>query len=171
MKSHLKINDLERELQSLPQPYVVMAVGVPGSGKTTILSELAQKLHISRICPDEIRKELTGSEADQSVNQQAWDIAYDRIRRLLVGGKPVVVDATHAEAWRRPSTIEKYRSYGATSVVAIVISTPLEIAKRRNSLRERVVPEQWIDSMHKELESEPPTTEEGFDKVIAAETA
>ena len=143
-----------------------MSVGIPGSGKTTVLKALSKKASILRISPDEIREEISGSAEDQSVNHEAWEIAYSRVKEALQANKSIVVDATHTEAYRRPGNIKMYRSYGAESVVAVVFDTPLEIAKKRNANRERVVPEHVLVRMHDSLRNEPPTTEEGFDKVI-----
>lgn len=160
------MTNLEQQLQTLSEPYVAMGVGIPGSGKTTVLSEVAEHLDISRISPDEIREELTGSEASQSVNAEAWDEAYLRVQTALELGHSAIVDATHAEAFRRPQTVEMYRSFGAATVVAVVFDTPLDIAKQRNAERERVVPEHALDRMHAALTREPVSTDEGFDEVI-----
>lgn len=160
------MNTLEQQLQTLPEPYVVMGVGIPGSGKTTVLCEVAEHLDITRISPDEIRKELTGSEASQSVNREAWDEAYKRMQTTLELGHSAIIDATHAEAFRRPQTVDMYRSFGAAAVVAVIFDTPLEIAKERNLGRERVVPEYALDKMHAALTREPVSVDEGFNEVI-----
>ena len=164
------MNTLEQQLQTLPEPYVVMGVGIPGSGKTTALCEVAEHLDITRISPDEIREELTGNQASQSVDAEAWNEAYRRVQTTLELGHSAIVDATHAEAFRRPQTVEMYRSFGAVAVVAVVFDTPLEVAKERNATRERVVPEYILDEMHAVLTGEPVTTEEGFDKVIVVKS-
>lgn len=160
------IDTVERQLQTLPEPYVVMGVGIPGSGKTTFLSEVAEHLDITRISPDEIREELTGSQANQSVNTEAWDETYRRVQATLELGRSAIVDATHTEAFRRPQTVEMYRSFGAVAVVAVVFDTPLEVAKERNKNRERVVPDYALERMDKALRAEPVTTDEGFNEVI-----
>lgn len=160
------MNTLEQQLQILPEPFVVMGVGIPGSGKTTVLSEVAEHLNIIRISPDEIREELTGSQANQSVNAEAWNETYARVQATLELGRSAIVDATHAEAFRRPQAVEMYRSFGAAAVVATFFDTPLDIAKQRNAGRQRVVPDYALERMHQALTAEPATTEEGFDKVI-----
>lgn len=164
------MNTLEQQLQILPEPFVVMGVGIPGSGKTTVLSEVAEHLDIIRISPDEIREELTGNQANQSVNAEAWNQAYARVRATLELGRSAIVDATHTEAFRRPQAVEMYRSFGAMAVVAVVFDTPLEVAKERNGARERVVPDFVLERMHAALTSEPVHENEGFDEVIIVQT-
>lgn len=160
------MNTLEQQLQTFPEPYVVMGVGIPGSGKTTVLREVAEHLEITRISPDEIREELTGDQASQSVNAKAWEETYRRVQATLELGRSAIVDATHTEAFRRSGTVETYRSFGAAAVVAVVFDTSLEVAKERNANRERVVPEYALDRMHAALTREPAKVSEGFDEVI-----
>lgn len=157
---------LKNQLGDLSAPYVVMAVGIPGSGKTTTLKDVAAQLDIVYISPDEIRKKLTGSMADQSANNTVWDEAYRQAKLALAQNRSVIMDATHAEAWRRPEAIAQYRRSGAMTVIAVVFDTPLQTAKERNLERERVVPEHVLERMHKNLSKEPAAPSEGFDKVI-----
>jgi predicted kinase len=164
------MDTLERQLQALPEPYLVMGVGIPGSGKTTILAEVAAFLDITRVSPDEIREELTGNQATQLVNAEAWDETYRRVQAALELGHSAIVDATHAEASRRQQATEMYRSFGARTVVAAIFDIPLDTAKRRNATRERVVPEHVLYRMHAALTREPVREEEGFDKIIVVDT-
>lgn len=143
--------NLEQQLATLPEPYIVMGVGIPGSGKSTVLKVVAQHLEIARICPDDIREEMTGSAANQSVNAEAWAEAYRQAGIVLSLGKSAIIDGTHTEAWRRPQNVQQYREFGAVAVVAEVFDTPLETAKQRNLARSRVVPEFALDRMHASL--------------------
>lgn len=162
--------EVARHLDALPEPYAVMAAGIPGSGKTTEMSQVAERHGVARICPDDIREELSGSAADQSVNAEAWGEAYRRARQALEAGRSVLMDATHAEAWRRPEAVAFYRACGAAAVAAVVFETTPETAKQRNAARDRVVPDHVMDRMHAALKQEPPTSEEGFDAVITVDT-
>ena len=79
-----RVNGLEfAALDELPRPQVILGVGIPGSGKSTVLGELASERGYTLISPDSIREELTGDAANQSVNGKAWDIAYERARHAL----------------------------------------------------------------------------------------
>jgi predicted kinase len=153
-------------IANVDKPFVVMSVGVPGSGKSTVLTELSEKTGIVRINPDQIREELTGSEIDQSRNKEVWDKTYHRVGDALARGESVLVDATHAEAFRRPKTIEMYRGMGAKTVIALQFQVGLETAKKRNKGRSRMVPEYVLERMHKSIAEQPASNDEGFDEII-----
>lgn len=156
---------LEQQLTTLPTPYIVMGVGIPGSGKSTALEVVARNLEIERICPDDIRENLAGNAADQSVNAEAWAEAKRRAKHALELGQSAIIDATHAEAWRRPQTVQQYRDFGAKAVVAAVFDTPLDIARERNASRSRVVPNHVLARMHSALQQRPVSHTEGFDAI------
>jgi predicted kinase len=158
---------LQQKLEALERPFVAMAVGIPGCGKTTVLQEVATAMGIKRICPDDIREELTGNAADQSVNTQAWNVAYHLVEKELNQDHSVIVDATHTEAWRRPETIAQYRLWGASAIVAVLFRVPLDVAQQRNTARQRVVKSHVLKKMHEAIQKEPPTLAEGFDQVIS----
>jgi len=164
MKDFLDTPQLEHQLRTVSAPYVVMAVGIPGSGKTTVLKKLAAKLEVVYISPDEIREEVTGSQHDQSANAHVWSMAYGRVKTALRAGLSVIIDATHAS--HRSSAAKQYRSYGAASVIAVTFTVPLAVAKQRNAARDRVVDEAVLDKIHARLESSPLRLEEGFDAIF-----
>lgn len=70
---------------------LIVSIGISGSGKTTFGNKLE---NTTVICPDDIRKELTGDISDQSKNVEVWRIAYDRLRKSLENGEDVYFSAT-----------------------------------------------------------------------------
>lgn len=70
---------------------LAISVGTSGSGKSTFGNKLE---NTTVICPDDIRKELTGDISDQSKNAEVWKIAYDRLRKSLENGEDVYFSAT-----------------------------------------------------------------------------
>lgn len=78
-------------------PYFIMLVGIPGSGKSKwakeVMSETTQV-----VCPDQIRKEISGNVGNQSVSVEAWAEAKSRTIFLLKEGKNVILDATNVNA-------------------------------------------------------------------------
>lgn len=143
-----------------------MGIGVPGSGKTTVLKEFANKYNYSYICPDDIRFEMTGNSADQSKNREVWDEAYNRLKQELQIGNTVVFDATFANQKQRRDFINFSKENGAEKVQGIFLDIPLELAKERNLNRERVVPEYALDRMHKSIQKFPPELEDGLDGIF-----
>lgn len=159
---------------------VIMGVGIPGSGKTTVLKEFASKNGYTYISPDDIRVEITGTAEDQSKNREVWQTAHQRLRESLELGDTVVFDATFTVASQRREFIEFARECGAHKVQAVVLDVELETAKERNAQRERVVPEHVLDRMQQGIDNEPATIADGFDlittldeeqKLITAERA
>lgn len=151
--------------ENLGQPYVILGVGIPGAGKTTVLEALANTLEIARICPDDIRKEMTGSESDQSANKAVWEETYARVCNLLQEGKSSIVDATHVNRTNRVEAIEKYRAHGAQNIGAVIFRTPLQLALIRNQLRTKHVPDEVIRRMNNRLKQHPVVgSEEGIDR-------
>jgi predicted kinase len=64
---------------------IVVAVGISGSGKTTVGHEF-EKMGFKVICPDDIRAKIGKDISDQSVNQQVFTIVPEMIRRYLNNG-------------------------------------------------------------------------------------
>ena len=153
-------------ISGLEKPFAVMSVGVPGSGKSTVLSELSEKTGIARVSPDQIRKELTGSETDQTKNKEVWDETYRIVGEHLKNGESVIIDATYTEHKRRIEAIELLKNLGAKAVVASLFNVDLDTAKKRNQSRERLVPVYAIERLYSQLEKNPVSADDGFDLII-----
>jgi predicted kinase len=145
---------------------VIMGIGIPGSGKTTVLQQLAQEHDYTYICPDDIREELTGNATDQSQNKEVWRLAYQRAQEALAQNHSVVFDATFAQHDQRKEFLDFARNAGAEKIQGIFIDTPIEIAKERNRDRDRSISEHVIDRMDANLRSFPPEVTEGFDSIF-----
>lgn len=103
---------------------VIMGIGIPGSGKTTILKKVANDYGYSYICPDDIRLELTGDINDQSKNKEVWEESYRRLEKNLKEGKTVVFDATFAKVSTREECINLAHKFGANKIQGIYIDSP-----------------------------------------------
>jgi predicted kinase len=145
---------------------VIMGIGIPGSGKTTVLKPFSEENNYTYISPDEIRFELTGSMADQSKNREVWAEAHKRVKDALSRGETVVFDATFAHDSERKTFIQFARDHGAEKVQGVHAEVPYDIASERNSLRERVVPTHAMERMHSTLNEKPPSLDDGFDSVF-----
>ena len=142
---------------------LIMGIGLPGSGKTTVLKEFARQHGYSYICPDDIRFEITGDSGDQSKNREVWEEAYRRTAQELKLNNSVVFDATFINPEQRKDFIKFGRENDAEKVQGVFLDIPSELARERNSSRERIVPEYAMDRMSKNLQDFPPELEDGFD--------
>lgn len=147
-------------------PKVVMGIGLPGSGKSTVLKRFAEKYNYQYVCPDDIREQLTGDAANQDVNQQVWDLARERTAIALREGATVVFDATFAKPEYRKQFLKFAREHGAGRIQGIFFDPPYEVAQARNLGRERQVPEYAMRSMEKNLTQFPPELTDGLDALF-----
>lgn len=147
-------------------PIAIIAIGIPGSGKTTVLKPLAATYGLTYINRDDIREEILGDARDQSQNKAVWEEANRRTAASLERGTGVLLDATFAESWKRKDMISFLHEAGASPIIGVVAAVPLALAKERNAARDRIVPDEVLESMHEKITKEPPTLEEGFDAII-----
>lgn len=139
---------------------VIFTVGLPGSGKSTFVKQLAISENAVILSSDAIRQELFG-DATKQKSRVVFRTLYERLNNLVAKGFSVIVDATNIERDRRvfalrklPSNIKKECYYFDTSY---------SICVARNQQRKRHVPLLVMEKMRKHLEF--PTVGEGFDVV------
>ena len=133
----------------IPNNAVVLLVGVAGSGKST-LTKKAFGNETVIVSSDECRKEICGNEKDQSVSTQAFQLFYQKIEDGILEGKQVVADATNLDKFSREKIYE-IANRNNVPVYALVFNIPIDVIKRQNKMRERVVPEYAIDKMFKKM--------------------
>jgi predicted kinase len=139
---------------------IVIAVGLPGSGKSTYFKHRGW----NAISSDEIRRLIADDPEDQTIHARVFATIRYLIRQRLAAGRPVTyVDATHLTRWERRPYISLARRYGC-EIEALFFDVPVETCIQRNQSRERVVPRRVIWEMSRKLQV--PTLEEGFDRVI-----
>lgn len=138
---------------------VVLAIGLPGSGKSSWF-----KRHNIRALSSDLLRDLL---FDDPTEQRYQDLVFSNLRSMLkarmIARRPLnYVDATNLTPHDRHTWIKLARDYGY-DVHAVFFDVPLEVCVERNQRRQRVVPEDAMRRMAAKFR--PPTFEEGFSKI------
>ena len=143
---------------------MILLIGFPGSGKSTWAERYSTNRNYTvSISSDKIREELYGDEATQGDNNKIFSLVRERTEKALKDCKDVIIDATNMTVKDRSAYFDIAKTYGAT-VTGILFDIPVEECKRRNSKRDRVVPDFVYDKMTKRYEQ--PQLSEGFTILI-----
>ena len=145
----------------LPKRTVHVMVGLPGSGKSTYADTFGDDAVV--LSSDKLREEWYGNAAIQGDNKALFAELHRRVRAALFLGKSVVYDATNLTPRTRKLFLDSIADVPRCKKVAVVVMTPLEECIRRNSLRNRVVPENVIRRMAESFVE--PRMDEGFNLI------
>jgi len=138
---------------------IFLAVGLPGSGKSTYLADLGAH----PISSDAIRLQLADDETDQTIHSVVFAAMRYLLRQRIKLQRPVTyIDATNLTRRDRRPFIKLAHAHNC-QIEALFFDVPLDICKARNLVRPRVVPEHALNLMAAKLE--PPSLEEGFTRV------
>ncbi len=143
----------------------IVGIGIPGAGKTTLLKTFALTHGYVYVSPDDIRKELTGNEINQTRNADVWEEVHERCREGLRNGT-IVLDSTMVNTEQRKSMLAFLREHGAEHIQGVYCDAPFSTALERNSDRERVIPGHAMARMKRLITEAPPETSEGFDSLF-----
>ena len=146
---------------------IYIAVGLPGSGKSTYAKNFIKGKDIEYLSSDELRAVFGKSEEDQTVTPLVFGHIKRKVDEYLKSGKNVLVDATSVNRKERSDYINTAKKYGA-KVVALVFKMDraglIERNQKRGSEGGRVVPDWVIDKMLAKFEE--PSHSEGIDIMI-----
>lgn len=138
---------------------LIVMCGIPGSGKSTLARKLAKKENIKICCMDDIREKVLGDAQNQTENEKIFFIMIKHAKRELKKGNSVIIDGTNINISSRKKLLKFFEGLYKESIVYFC-DIPLNECKKRNSKRNRKVPDEIIEKYYKKLS--PPTTEEGF---------
>jgi predicted kinase len=143
----------------VPKGVVVLAMGLPGSGK----SSWFKRHNIAPLSSDLLRSLLF----DDPTEQRFQDLVFSNLRSMLkarlIARRPLnYVDTTNLTSHDRRGWIKLAQDYGY-EVQAVFFDVPLDVCLERNRKRERVVSEDVMRRMASK--QKPPTFEEGFAKI------
>ena len=138
---------------------IILAVGLPGSGKSTYFVQRG----IHPLSSDTLRLWLLDDTTNQSFPNWIFGALRHLLRvRLQLGRPRNYVDATHLTPQERRPYFRLAARYGY-EVRAIFFDIPVEVCRERNRRRHRIVPEEAMERMARKLI--PPKREEGFTQI------
>ncbi|MFZ0535812.1 MAG: AAA family ATPase [Candidatus Sulfotelmatobacter sp.] len=145
--------------QRPPKGVVVLAIGLPGSGK----SSWFKRHNVVPLSSDMVRALLFDDVREQRFQDLVFSNLRSMLKARLIAKRPTnYVDATNLTPQERQHWIKLAKDY-QYEVHAVFFDVPLEVCIERHERRDRVVPEDVMRRMAAKLK--PPTFEEGFAKI------
>ncbi len=142
-----------------PKGYVVLTIGLPGSGKTTWF----KRRGVMPLSSDMLRSILFDDITEQRYQGLVFSTLRSLLRARLIAKMPWnYVDATNLSPHERRQWIKMAKSFGY-DVQAVFFDVPLEVCMERNRRRERMVSDEVMQKMAERLR--PPSFKEGFSKI------
>ena len=138
---------------------VVLAIGLPGSGK----SSWFKRHNVVPLSSDMVRSLLFDDVREQRFQDLVFSNLRSMLKARLIAKRPTnYVDATNLTPQERQHWIKLAKDY-QYEVHAVFFDVPLEVCVERHQRRDRVVPEEVMRRMAAKLK--PPAFEEGFAKI------
>ena len=140
--------------------YLILLRGIPGSGKSTFISDKYKDFVIS---PDQLRILTTGIKYNkegkayipQDKNSMVWQLTYSLMQERMNEGSLIIIDATHTTK-ASMDTYKKYaKMYRYKTIVIDFSDLSLEEIKKRNRQRQiyKQVPDEVIERMYEQIKS------------------
>ena len=125
---------------------LILLVGIPASGKTTLANKLAQK-GFDCINADAIRGELYGDELEQGDPEHVFSVFFERLDGMMKDEKDIVVDNTNLKVAHRKQILDRGHKFGYGDIQLWVLDVALDVCLQRNALREKKVQEDVLANM------------------------
>lgn len=108
---------------------LIVPIGISGSGKSR-LYKLKYADYV-KVCPDDIRKELTGNISDQSKNAEVFKVANQRIDDCVKNNLDCFYDATNLNTQFRKSFVNRYKDMDNVEIIYIVLPADVNVSNDR----------------------------------------
>ncbi|HZC23177.1 MAG TPA: AAA family ATPase [Candidatus Binatia bacterium] len=142
-----------------PKGIVVLAIGLPGSGKSTWF----KRHNIVPLSSDMVRSLLFDDVREQRFQDLVFSNLRSMLKARLIAKRPMnYVDATNLTPQERAHWVKLAKDY-KYEVQAVFFDVPLEVCVERHQRRDRVVPEDVMRRMAAKLKA--PSFQEGFSKI------
>jgi predicted kinase len=159
----LKQTSMAPLILQLPRKTLIMPIGPPGCGKTTLLSRFNTEWPGFLHGADDVRRTMFGDVFIVGNPSIVHSAARGMLECRLSEGLPAAYDSTSVMIKTRFPLLVLAAEYEYHKV-ALVSAVPIEIVKARNLERTQPVPEYVIDRMVGQYEA--PHNDEGFDEVV-----
>jgi len=141
------------------RPCLILVGGLPGTGKSTLARDLAEKAQMEVLRSDVIRKELAEQEERElpgsavGIYSREWTNrtyaeCLDRARTALLEGGRVIVDATFQEDSRRQEFLEAARHLCVPAVCLLCHADPETVRVRLAARQGDASDADWIVYLH-----------------------
>lgn len=151
----------------IPWNALVILVGGSASGKSTLASLISERANMDEawISSDYCREATCGEVTEQGFNHAAFSLYHTWIEARLSCGQLTIADATNLLPDSRKRYFEMKEKFGMP-LIAIVLDTPLDVAKELNKKRERNVPEKVLEKHSRQFaQARRQVEREPFDRV------
>ncbi|MCW7943074.1 gluconate kinase [Streptomyces hygroscopicus] len=150
---------------------VTLVGGLPGSGKSALSAALADRMGVTLLSSDRLRKELAGIPAEQSAaagyseglytaewTARTYEALLDRASALLSCGESVVLDATWSDTGQREAAVRTAETTSA-DLVALHCQVPSDVSASRLKTRAPGASDADLDVASAMAAKEPPWTD------------
>ncbi|MTW21672.1 AAA family ATPase [Allochromatium palmeri] len=178
--------DLALSYTRMRRRHLLIACGLPGSGKSRLSSRLREALPLIHLRSDVERKRLfglgelarTASSVDRGIYfPRATDWTYERLHRLaddiLASGYDVLVDATFIARHRRERFQALAQRHGAGFAI-LALDAPLDVLRERVTrrlARGADVSEADLSVLERQYASRQPLSEQEYRRALVIDTS
>jgi predicted kinase len=160
----MTIDSIVRLIENIDKPQkLIILMGISGSGKSTLRKRLTSSLSkrditYSVICPDDYRRDMTGSVSDQSRDTEVWKKAYYDLDKVLEDPSTdiVIFDATNISGKTRKQLRKSAEKYRVTPILIYTedsfnvslckyrVATDIEAGEDRARVPEEIIQNQYM---------------------------